>query len=84
VVLGFPYHPIKAMPIQISFAINALFGRLDELRLRKAGCGSKWMRGRHAAHSCSPLCLRRAIETKALVCSLSDSHIPLAAVQEHL
>jgi hypothetical protein len=43
-VLGFPYHPIKGLPVQIPFVANALFGWLDELRLRKAGYGSKWMR----------------------------------------
>jgi uncharacterized protein DUF4339 len=43
-VLGFPYHPTKGIPFQIPLLINALFGWLDELRLRKAGYGSKWMR----------------------------------------
>jgi GYF domain 2 len=43
-VLGFPYHPSKSVPFQIPLLINGLFGWLDELRLRKAGYGSKWMR----------------------------------------
>jgi GYF domain 2 len=43
-ISGAPYHPSKGLPIQIPFVINALFGWLDELRLRKAGYGSKWMR----------------------------------------
>jgi hypothetical protein len=43
-VLGFPYHPSKGVPVQIPFLVNALFGWLDELRLRKAGYGSSWMR----------------------------------------
>ena len=43
-VLGFPYHPGKGLPVQIPLVVNALFGWLDELRLRKAGYGSKWMR----------------------------------------
>jgi len=42
--LGFPYHPTKGIPMQIPLVINALFGWLDELRLRRAGYGSKWLR----------------------------------------
>ena len=41
---GVPYHKTNEFPWQIPFAINGLFGWLDELRLRKAGYGSKWMR----------------------------------------
>ena len=37
-------NPGKGLPVQIPFVINALFGWLDEVRLRKAGYGSKWMR----------------------------------------
>jgi hypothetical protein len=44
IVLGFPYTPSKGLPVQIPVLVNALFGWLDELRLRKAGYGSKWMR----------------------------------------
>lgn len=43
-VLGFPYHPSRGIPFQIPLVLNALFGWLDELRLRKAGYGSTWMR----------------------------------------
>jgi hypothetical protein len=39
-VLGFPYHPIKGVPVQIPVMVNALLGWLDDRRLKQAGYGS--------------------------------------------
>jgi GYF domain 2 len=44
IALGFPYHPSRGLPFQIPIVVNALFGWLDESRLRKAGYGSNWLR----------------------------------------
>jgi hypothetical protein len=39
-VLGFPYHPSRGLPVQIPVVVNALFGWLDDRRLKQAGYGS--------------------------------------------
>ncbi len=44
VVLGFPYHPSRGLPFQVPLAVNALFGWLDDRRLKQAGYGSRLTR----------------------------------------
>jgi GYF domain 2 len=39
-VLGFPYHPSKGLPVQIPFLLSAMLGWLDDRRLKQAGYGS--------------------------------------------
>jgi hypothetical protein len=40
-VLGFPYHPGRGLPVQVPVVINALLGWLDDRRLKQAGYGSR-------------------------------------------
>jgi hypothetical protein len=43
-VLGFPYHPSKGLPVQVPVLINAFLGWLDDCRLKQAGYGSRLTR----------------------------------------
>jgi hypothetical protein len=43
-VLGFPYHPSRGLPVQVPVVINALLGWLDDRRLKQAGYGSRLTR----------------------------------------
>ncbi len=44
IALGFPYHPSRGLPFQVPLAVNALFGWLDDRKLKQAGYGSRLTR----------------------------------------
>ncbi|WP_164936743.1 DUF4339 domain-containing protein [Bradyrhizobium vignae] len=43
-MLGFPYHPSRGLPVQIPIIINGFLGWLDDRRLKQAGYGSRLTR----------------------------------------